>query len=88
MPISRSEFERDEIIDRFAILELFRTNRDLAYTLEDVIESLHSSGVNLSERQVEDILSSLERRGYLELKEVKGTRYYAYRRLGFERPRR
>jgi len=82
MPISREEFEGNEVD---LVLEFFRSNANYAYTLEELVEELASRGVNLEQKDLQDILYSLEERGRIEPKTKRGVVYYIYRKpkLGF-----
>jgi len=60
MPISRREFESNELDPSFVIEEFLRSDSDNAFTIEDLIVELASNRIPLKRNEVESILKSLE----------------------------
>ncbi len=85
MPISRREFERGQWDPSRPVLELFFSDPDRAYTVDDVVKRLASEGLRVSSRRVAATLRSLEERGWIESRVLGRKRYYIRIRLGFRR---
>ncbi len=84
MPISRSEFESGELDPSLLIIDFLHSNPDYAYTVEELLEQLASSGIDLTGEEMQSILKSLESRGRIEVKTIDAVIYYIYSKaLGF-----
>jgi len=84
MPISRKEFESGELNLSLLIIDFLHSNPDYAYTVEELVEELVSRGTDLTAEKVQTVLSSLENRGRVEVKEIHGVIYYIYNKaMGF-----
>lgn len=83
MPISRREFESGELDLSLLLIGFFHSNPDYAYTVEELIGELVSRGVSLSEEEMRNALSSIEARGRIESKTLRGgVVYYIYSKPG------
>jgi DNA-binding transcriptional ArsR family regulator len=84
MPIDKVEFEKSGRETSVLLMEFFRFNPRIAFTLDEVVEMLASIGRKLPAADVERTLLSLEYGGGIESREVDGVTYYRLRRvLGF-----
>jgi hypothetical protein len=88
VPVNRDEFRAGEWNLGRAIDSFLRENRALAFSVEELLFELDEMGIPSDREAVEDALSNLIRRGYVEAKTLRGTLYYAYDdTLGFRPPR-
>lgn len=83
MPISRSEFDRGKVDPQYFLLEFFRSHRDTAYSMAELVVVLSREGLYTGEEDLQKSLEDLRVRGWLEAKEVRGVVYYIRRPLGF-----
>ena len=91
MPISREEYRRGRIDLSIPVLDLLASRPNLAFTPEDVRQSLSQTA--LRDASLDDVDLALEAllvQGVIEMKEIQGSRWYTVveleeRRLGFLR---
>ena len=84
MPISREEYDAGGYDAEQALLEFLRQNDGSAFTASELLETFSDSDVAMMEVVVTELLQSLESRGRIESKVVRGRVYYTYRRsIGF-----
>jgi hypothetical protein len=88
MPISRKEFEEGKPDPAYALLEIFRSTPDTAYSESELLAILQEESAITSADLVAK-LRELVRKEQIESKEIQGVIYYIYRRtLGFRLPGR
>jgi hypothetical protein len=84
MPIDKVEFEKSGREISVVLMEFFRFNPRIGFTLDEVVRALASIGRKDSAEDVERTLLSLEYGGGIESREIDGVPYYRLRRvLGF-----
>jgi hypothetical protein len=81
MPINDASFKRSNREAATALTEFLRPNFHIAYTLDELNEALTDRGVDISDKELETLLFSLEYGGRITSKEVDGETYYQYRKV-------
>lgn len=81
MPIDKVEFEKGSPETSVLLMEFFRFNARIAFTLDEVVRTLASIGRKLPAEDVERTLLSLEYGGGIESREIDGVPYYRLRRV-------
>ena len=86
MPISSSDFEKSDREPSLMLMDFLRTNRRVAYGVDEMVETLASKGRKLAREDVERILVLMEYGGRVESKAIVGVTYYRYRDVSYFRP--
>jgi len=86
MPISSNDFEKTDSKSSHLLMDFLRSNRRVAYSLDELLEMLASEGKKLAKKDVERMLFLMEYGGRVESKVVSGVPYYRYLDYSFFRP--
>ena len=86
MPISSNDFEKSNRESNILLIDFLRSNYRDAYSLDELVEAMASTGRKLSGEEVERILASLEYGGKIESKIIGGVTYYRYCKVTGSRP--
>jgi hypothetical protein len=81
MPIDKVEFEKSDRATSVVLMDFFRFNDRIAFTLDEVVRMLASIGRKVPAEDVERMLLSLEYGGGIESREIDGVPYYRLRRV-------
>jgi len=81
MPINDARFKKSNPGTVTALMDFLRPNFHIAYTLDDLKGALANREVDISEKALENLLSSLEYGGRIVSREVDGETYYQYRKV-------
>ena len=81
MPIDKVEFEKSSRETSVLLMEFFRFNARIAYTLDELAKVMASIGRKSPAEDVERTLLSLEYGGGIESREIDGVPYYRLRRV-------
>ena len=84
MPITRREFDAGERSPKDYVLELLKTNENLAFPLEELLQQLTAANYGVSNDTLQEMLAELIERARVHSKTIGGKLYYSYRRvMGF-----
>ena len=84
MLVNDARFKKSNPETVAALMEFLRPNIHIAYTLDELVEALADRDVDVSDKVLESLLSSLEYGGRIVSKEVDGVTHYQYRKvMGF-----
>ena len=85
MPVSRDEFEQEQVDLALPLYALLTSNPDLAFTADELLQMLVDTSRGTTLGDVYQALGSLVNQERVQLKEFDGQRWYTVvrRRLGF-----
>ena len=81
MPVNDARFKKNSPETVAALMEFLKPNFHIAYTLNDLRETLADKGVEVSADTLESLLGSLEYGGRIISREVDGKTHYQYRKM-------
>jgi len=81
MPINSRDFDKSDRDPSTLLIGFLSYNYRNAYTLDELVEMMTSMGKNLTKKDVERLLASLEYGGRAESKIIDGVAYYRYSKV-------
>ena len=78
MPISSNDFEKSERESGLLLLDFLRSNPRIAYSVDDLVETLASMDRNETKKEVEKMLTLMDYGRRVKSRKIAGVTYYRY----------